>query len=63
MTEAPLSDLCGKHRTEPAPPDPNRLVANIDAAFEQQIFDLPQRKRITMYIITARRITSGELLK
>ena len=30
----------------PVPPEPDRLVANIDTALEQQIFDLSQRKRI-----------------
>jgi hypothetical protein len=36
-------------------------MADVDATFEQQIFDLAQRQRI--YIITVRRMTSGELLK
>ena len=38
-------------------------MANIDAAFEQQIFNLPQRQRKRTYIITMRRMTSGEQLK
>jgi len=58
---APLPDLRCEHRTEPVPPETHCFVANIDATFKQQIFDLPKRKR--MYIITVRRITSGELLK
>ncbi len=36
-------------------------MADVDVSLEQQIFDLPRRQR--MYIITAKRITSGELLK
>ena len=36
-------------------------MANVFAPFEQNIFDLTQRQRI--YVITARRITSCELLK
>jgi hypothetical protein len=47
MMNAPLSDLRGKHRTEPVPPESNRLMADIDAALEQEIRDLSQRKRIT----------------
>ena len=63
MVNAPLADRRGEHRTEPVPPEPHRFVADIDAAFEQQIFDLPQRQRIADVIITVRRMTSGELLK
>ena len=44
--EAPLSDLSGKHRAEPVPPEPHRLVADIDAAFEKKILDLTERQRI-----------------
>jgi hypothetical protein len=39
----------------------NALVTDVEAPLEEQIFDLPQRQRI--YIITVRRMTSGELLK
>ena len=42
----PLPDLGGKYRAEPGPPEPYRLVADIDAALEQQVLDLPQRQRI-----------------
>ena len=38
-----LPNLGGEHRAEPMPPGPNRLVANIDAAFMQQIFHIPKR--------------------
>jgi hypothetical protein len=43
MSEAdsPFPDLGGKHWTEPVPPEPHRLVADVDAALEQQILDLP----------------------
>ena len=41
-----LADLGGKHWAEPVPPKPHRLVANIDATLEQQIFDLTQREWI-----------------
>ena len=42
MMNASFPDLASKHRTKPIPPQPHRLVADIDPAFEQQIFDLPQ---------------------
>ena len=38
-------------------------MASIDTALSQEIFDLAQRKRYRMYIITARRMISGEMLK
>jgi hypothetical protein len=38
-------------------------MADTDAAFGQKVFDVPQPKRYFMYSSTARRITSGELLK
>jgi hypothetical protein len=31
---------------EPVPPETHRLVADIDTALEQQIFDLAQRQRV-----------------
>ena len=46
MMNASFPDLRGEHRTEAVPPVPDRLVADIDATFEQEIFDLPQRQRI-----------------
>ena len=41
MMNPTLPRLGGKQRTEPVPPKPNRLVTDVDATFEQQIFDLP----------------------
>jgi hypothetical protein len=46
MMKASLPDLVGEHRTEAIPPEPYRLVADVDAPLEEQIFDLPQRQRI-----------------
>ncbi len=43
----PLSNLSGEQRAEPVPPEAHRLMADVDAAFEQQILDLPQRKRLS----------------
>src|SRR5262245_45708165 len=41
-----LADRRGERRTEPVPPEPHRLVTDIDPTFEQQILDLPQRQGI-----------------
>ena len=38
--------LVGEHRTETVPPEPYRLVTDVDAPLNEQIFDLPQRQRI-----------------
>ncbi len=59
--DTPFADIRREHRAKPFPPKPHGFVANIDSALVQKIFDIPQRKR--MYIITARRITSGLVLK
>ncbi len=42
LLNAPLPDLRGKHWTKPVPPEPHRLVADIDTPLKQEIFDLPQ---------------------
>ena len=44
MVKASLPDLVGEHRTETIPPEPYRLVANVDAPLEQNILDLSQRR-------------------
>mgnify|MGYP004007052857 FL=1 len=45
MMYTPLFDLRCEHRTKPVPPGANGLMADVDATFVEQIFDLPQRKR------------------
>lgn len=35
------ADLAGEHRTEPVDPAPHALVADIDAALVQKVFDIP----------------------
>ena len=40
-----LPDLRGEHRTEPIPPEPHRLMADIDPSFMKQILNVPQRRR------------------
>jgi len=41
----PAADLSGKHRAKSVPPKPNRLMVDVDAAFMQKIFHIPQRER------------------
>lgn len=41
----PFPDLSRENRTEPVPPEPRRLVADIDASLEQDILDLAKGKR------------------
>jgi len=36
------ANVGGEQRAEPVPPEPHRLMAGIDAALEQEIFDVPQ---------------------
>ena len=39
------ANVGGEQRGEPVPPVPHRLMAKIDAALEQEIFDVPQAER------------------
>ena len=36
------TDFSSKHRTKAVPPEPHRLVADIDATFMQQILDIAE---------------------
>jgi hypothetical protein len=38
-------------------------MTDVDPAHGQEILDVAQRERVLTYIITTRRVTSGELLK
>ncbi len=38
------SDLRGEHRAEPVPPIAHRLMAHVDAALMEQVFDIPKRQ-------------------
>jgi hypothetical protein len=42
-----LADLSGKQRAKSIPLKPNRLMADVDAAFVQKIIHIPRRKRET----------------
>ncbi len=44
--DAAAPDLRGKDGAETVPPEPNRLMCDIDAPLVQQILDVPQRERI-----------------
>ena len=61
--DPPFSDLRSKQWTEPMPPKSNGLVAHVDAAFVQQIFQFLSDSGNRTYIITARRMISGLVLK
>jgi hypothetical protein len=39
--------ISSKQRAETVPPQPYRLMADIDPAFEQQVLDVPQTERIS----------------
>ena len=40
------ADLGDEHRTKPVPPQPHRLVADVDTALGQQVFHIPERQRV-----------------
>lgn len=41
------ADLCGEDNSETVPPEPLRLVGDVDTAFMQQVLDVAQRQRVT----------------
>tara|TARA_R100000322_G_scaffold42860_1_gene26928 strand:+ start:1751 stop:2107 length:357 start_codon:yes stop_codon:yes gene_type:complete len=45
--DSALSDLGREKRTEPVPSIPDRLVAHIDAAFMEPVFNISKRERET----------------
>ena len=42
MVDALPADLGGEHWSKPVPPETHCLVANVDPAIGQQIFDVPK---------------------
>ena len=44
---SPLLDLCGEHQIEPVPPEPHRLMKNVDATLGQQVLELAQQEGIS----------------
>ena len=63
VRDASLANLGGEHRAKPIPPEPHGLMADVDPALGQEIFDVSKRQWKSTYFITTRRMTSGELLK
>jgi hypothetical protein len=59
----PLSDLGSKQCFERVPPEPDGLLADVDAAFNPKIRDLAELEWTADYSITARRMISGLVLK
>src|SRR5271169_5562095 len=47
VRDASLTNLGGEHWAKPVPPETDRLMADIDAALGQEIFDVAQRQRIS----------------
>jgi len=41
--DAAFADLGSEHGAEPVPPEPDRLMADVDAALVQQILDVAKR--------------------
>ena len=41
----PLAELSSEHRTEPLPPEPHGLMADIHAPLMKQVLDVVKRKR------------------
>jgi len=41
------TDLGRENRPEPIPPEPHRLMRDVDPPLVQKVFDVPQRKRIS----------------
>jgi len=60
MMKASLPD---RGRTEPVPPEPHRFVTDVDARSNRISSTCRSDSGKRIYIITTRRITSGELLK
>jgi len=46
LLDTPFTDFGGEYRPKPVPPKPNRFVANVNATFMQQVFDISKRKWI-----------------
>jgi hypothetical protein len=58
--DQPLADVGGEHRAEPVPPQMNSLVANVYPRSNSRSSTLRNESGKRTYILTTRRITSGE---
>lgn len=41
----PAPSLCREHRTEPVPPEPHGLIADLDTTLMREVLDVPRRQR------------------
>ena len=58
-----IADLRGEHWPEPVPPEPHRFLADVDAPSCSRSSTLRSERGKRMYIIAARRMISGLVLK
>jgi len=42
LLDTPFADFGGEYRAKPVPPEPNRFMADVDATFVQQVFDISE---------------------
>jgi hypothetical protein len=63
MRNPVLSDLCREHRAKPVPPKSDGLMADVVPRSAKRSSTFRSDSGYRTYIITTRRITSGELLK
>jgi hypothetical protein len=61
--DSSFADLGGEHRAKSVPPEPDSLVAMSIPRSARRSSTLRSESGYLTYIITTRRITSGELLK
>ena len=63
VRDTPLADLRVEHPAKPDPPERDRLMADVDPALGQERSALRSDSAYFPYIITTRRMMSGDLLK
>jgi len=63
MRDASLADFGDQRRAKPVPPERDGLMADVNPALASRSSTLRSESGYRTYIITTRRITSGELLK
>jgi hypothetical protein len=58
-----LPDVASEQQPEPVPPEPDRLMADVDPALEQQSSTFRSDKGKRTYISTTSQMNSGDELK
>jgi hypothetical protein len=56
------ADLRREHRPEPVPPIADRLVAHVDAALREQVFDVPKRERVRFRLQSIEALLSAKFI-